>query len=86
MQQAPLNDSSLGPGIGGLVTKAPQPVTSPRTPGLEGQTVVVIGGSSGIGLETARLARRQRADVIITVRDLTTCLTRDPAPTTPPWR
>ena len=26
-------------------------------PQLRGQTVVVIGGSSGIGLETARLAR-----------------------------
>jgi NADPH:quinone reductase-like Zn-dependent oxidoreductase len=28
-----------------------------REPGLLGQTVLVIGGSSGIGLETARLAR-----------------------------
>lgn len=36
---------------------------------LEGQTVVVIGGTSGIGLETARLARRLGADVIITARD-----------------
>ena len=32
------------------------PVT-PREPDLAGQTVVVIGGSAGIGLETARLAR-----------------------------
>ncbi len=36
---------------------------------LSDQTVVVIGGSSGIGLETARSARDQGADVIITARD-----------------
>ena len=36
---------------------------------LLGQTVVVIGGSSGIGLETARLARAKRADIILTARD-----------------
>jgi len=37
-------------------------------PQLSGQTVVVIGGSSGIGLETARLAGRDGAAVIITGR------------------
>src|SRR5215471_6552274 len=36
---------------------------------LLGQTVLVIGGSSGIGLETARLARAKRADIILTARD-----------------
>jgi NAD(P)-dependent dehydrogenase (short-subunit alcohol dehydrogenase family) len=36
---------------------------------LLGQTVMVIGGSSGIGLATARLARAEGADVIITARD-----------------
>jgi NAD(P)-dependent dehydrogenase (short-subunit alcohol dehydrogenase family) len=36
---------------------------------LEGQTVVVIGGSAGIGLETARRAREEGADVIVTARD-----------------
>jgi NAD(P)-dependent dehydrogenase (short-subunit alcohol dehydrogenase family) len=36
---------------------------------LAGQRVVVIGGSSGIGLETARRARAEGADVIITARD-----------------
>ncbi len=36
---------------------------------LTGQTVVVIGGSSGIGLETARRARAEGADVIITGRN-----------------
>jgi NAD(P)-dependent dehydrogenase (short-subunit alcohol dehydrogenase family) len=35
---------------------------------LSGQTVVVIGGSAGIGLETARLARERGAEVIITAR------------------
>jgi NAD(P)-dependent dehydrogenase (short-subunit alcohol dehydrogenase family) len=35
---------------------------------LAGQTVVVIGGSAGIGLETARLARAEGADVILTAR------------------
>ena len=36
---------------------------------LAGQTVVLIGGTSGIGLETARCAGREGADVIITARD-----------------
>jgi NAD(P)-dependent dehydrogenase (short-subunit alcohol dehydrogenase family) len=36
---------------------------------LQGQTVVVIGGSSGIGLETARQARTAGAEIIITARD-----------------
>ena len=36
---------------------------------LDGQTVLVIGGSAGIGLETARLAREKGADLIITARD-----------------
>ncbi|GAA0929189.1 SDR family oxidoreductase [Kribbella koreensis] len=36
---------------------------------LDGQTVVVIGGSLGIGLETARLARAKGAKVIITARN-----------------
>jgi len=36
---------------------------------LDGQTIVVIGGTKGIGLETARLARAEGADLIITARD-----------------
>jgi len=40
-----------------------------REPQLLGQTVVVIGGSAGIGLETARLARREGADIVLTARD-----------------
>jgi NAD(P)-dependent dehydrogenase (short-subunit alcohol dehydrogenase family) len=38
-------------------------------PSLAGQTVVVIGGSSGIGLETARLARSEGAAVVLVGRD-----------------
>ena len=40
-----------------------------REPELLGQTVVVIGGSAGIGLETARRARAEGARVIVTGRD-----------------
>jgi NAD(P)-dependent dehydrogenase (short-subunit alcohol dehydrogenase family) len=36
---------------------------------LLGQTVLVIGGSSGIGLETARRAREEGAHLILTARD-----------------
>jgi NAD(P)-dependent dehydrogenase (short-subunit alcohol dehydrogenase family) len=36
---------------------------------LRGQTVVVIGGSAGIGLETARLARAEGAEVVLAARD-----------------
>nr|WP_221382341.1 SDR family oxidoreductase [Actinoplanes polyasparticus] len=36
---------------------------------MKGSTVVVLGGTSGIGLETARLARAADADVIVTGRD-----------------
>ena len=40
-----------------------------REPELLGQTVVVIGGSAGIGLETARQARVEGADLILIARD-----------------
>jgi len=42
---------------------------TPREPELLGQTVVVIGGSAGIGLETARRARAEGAKVILTGRN-----------------
>ncbi len=42
---------------------------APREPQLTGQTVLVIGGSSGIGLETARRARAEGAEVVITGRN-----------------
>ncbi len=38
-------------------------------PELLGQTVVVIGGSAGIGLETARRARAEGADVVLAARN-----------------
>jgi NAD(P)-dependent dehydrogenase (short-subunit alcohol dehydrogenase family) len=40
-----------------------------RGPELLGQTVVVIGGSAGIGLETAKRARGEGAEVILTGRN-----------------
>jgi NAD(P)-dependent dehydrogenase (short-subunit alcohol dehydrogenase family) len=40
-----------------------------REPELLGQTVVVIGGSAGIGLETARRARAEGATLILTGRN-----------------
>jgi NAD(P)-dependent dehydrogenase (short-subunit alcohol dehydrogenase family) len=51
------------------MTTATSPVPAQRAPELAGQTVVVIGGSAGIGLETARRARAEGADVILTGRD-----------------
>ena len=48
------------------------PTTLPsaqRERDLLGQTLVVIGGSAGIGFETARLARDEGAAVIITARN-----------------
>src|SRR5580658_4248690 len=38
-------------------------------PGLLGQTVAVIGGSAGIGLETARRARAEGAKLILAARN-----------------
>ena len=43
--------------------------TAVREPALLGQTVVVLGGISGIGLETARSARTEGARVVLTGRD-----------------
>ncbi|MGZ6059366.1 MAG: SDR family oxidoreductase [Myxococcaceae bacterium] len=40
-----------------------------RAPELLGQTVVVIGGSAGIGLETARRARAEGANLVLTARN-----------------
>jgi NAD(P)-dependent dehydrogenase (short-subunit alcohol dehydrogenase family) len=51
------------------MTTATNAVSSRREPELLGQTVVLIGGSAGIGLETARRARGEGADVVLTGRD-----------------
>ena len=40
-----------------------------REPELPGQTVVLLGGSAGIGLETARRARGEGAEVILVGRN-----------------
>lgn len=42
---------------------------SQRVPLLSGQTVVVIGGSAGMGLETARQARAEGAKLVLTGRN-----------------
>jgi NAD(P)-dependent dehydrogenase (short-subunit alcohol dehydrogenase family) len=48
----------------------PHPATSTvNTSDLAGQTVIAIGGSAGIGFETARLARDLGAEVILAGRD-----------------
>jgi len=44
-------------------------VSRQRQPELLGRTVVVIGGTAGIGLETARRARAEGASVILTGRN-----------------
>src|SRR3981081_3857088 len=51
------------------MTSGTTPVAAQREPELAGQTVVVIGGRAGIGLETARRARAEGADVILTGRN-----------------
>jgi NADP-dependent 3-hydroxy acid dehydrogenase YdfG len=51
-----------------MTTERVAPPTA-REPELAGQTVVLIGGSAGIGLETARRARSEGAQVILTGRD-----------------
>jgi NAD(P)-dependent dehydrogenase (short-subunit alcohol dehydrogenase family) len=50
------------------MSTAATPTPALREPQLLGQTVVLIGGSAGIGLETARLARAEGADVVLTGR------------------
>jgi NAD(P)-dependent dehydrogenase (short-subunit alcohol dehydrogenase family) len=51
------------------MSTAPTVSSTQHQPELVGQTVVVIGGSAGIGLETARRARAEGADVILTARN-----------------
>jgi NAD(P)-dependent dehydrogenase (short-subunit alcohol dehydrogenase family) len=51
------------------MTTASRPVPVRHQSELAGQTVVLIGGSSGIGLETARRAAAEGADVVLTGRN-----------------
>jgi len=50
-----------------MSTATPSPLR--REPQLVGQTVVVIGGSAGIGLETARLAHAEGATLVLAARN-----------------
>lgn len=50
-------------------TVATVPATSIEIPSLTGQTWLITGGTSGVGLETARSASRHGARVILAVRD-----------------
>jgi NAD(P)-dependent dehydrogenase (short-subunit alcohol dehydrogenase family) len=52
------------------MTTATRPVSVDRKPELLGQTVVLIGGSAGIGLETARRAKSEGAEVVLVGRNL----------------
>jgi NAD(P)-dependent dehydrogenase (short-subunit alcohol dehydrogenase family) len=52
-----------------MTTTATAVSPTQRDPELSGQTVVVIGGSSGIGLETARRARAEGAGVVLAGRE-----------------
>ena len=51
------------------MTPQTTPVSTQREPELLGQTVVAIGGSAGIGVEVARRARAEGAEVILTGRN-----------------
>jgi NAD(P)-dependent dehydrogenase (short-subunit alcohol dehydrogenase family) len=51
------------------MSTAPDVTPPRREPELLGQTVVLIGGSAGIGLETARRARSEGAEVVLVGRD-----------------
>jgi NAD(P)-dependent dehydrogenase (short-subunit alcohol dehydrogenase family) len=44
-------------------------MSTSNEPALAGQTVAVLGGSAGIGLETARLARAAGAEVVLAARN-----------------
>jgi NADP-dependent 3-hydroxy acid dehydrogenase YdfG len=54
--------------IGAIMSIALTYPQIPRKPELLGETVIVIGGSSGIGLETARLGAAKGAKLILTGR------------------
>jgi len=51
------------------MTTTSTPLPTQHEPQLLGRTVVLIGGSAGIGLETARLARAKGPEVVLAARD-----------------
>jgi NAD(P)-dependent dehydrogenase (short-subunit alcohol dehydrogenase family) len=59
---------AYGQGLSRARSTSGCPMIRPMT-SLAGQTVVLLGGSAGIGLETARLARAEGAQVILVGRD-----------------
>jgi NAD(P)-dependent dehydrogenase (short-subunit alcohol dehydrogenase family) len=68
--EAPVEtDVDLGTMMQGGAMSTPTTEHGARGQELLGQTVVVIGGSSGIGLETARRARGEGANVVLVARD-----------------
>jgi NAD(P)-dependent dehydrogenase (short-subunit alcohol dehydrogenase family) len=70
MSKLSANRTSGGGVTSGEFMTTSTPVSSTRRePELLGQTVVVIGGRAGIGLETARRARAEGASVILTGRN-----------------
>ncbi|GAA3717198.1 SDR family oxidoreductase [Nonomuraea antimicrobica] len=52
-----------------VITLAPVPVSSPMPAGLEGRSVVIVGGSSGIGLAAGTLLASIGARVTLVARD-----------------
>src|SRR5262249_54025857 len=66
--QRPRRERLAPPGDQAALAGPRRPMSA-REPELRGQTVVVIGGSSGIGLETARRARVEGAKLILTGRN-----------------
>src|SRR6202021_1725746 len=70
VRRPPTASTRSAPGTpGGNMSTATAAVPVRREPELLGQTVVVIGGSAGMGLETARRARLEGAEVILTGRN-----------------
>jgi NADP-dependent 3-hydroxy acid dehydrogenase YdfG len=67
--EADVNENERG---GNMNSSAGGGSAMAREPELAGQTVVVIGGSAGMGLETARRARAEGARVILTGREAAT--------------
>jgi len=57
------------PPQGGIMTTKTTALRPEREPELVGQTVAVIGGSAGIGFETARRARAEGAGIVLTGRN-----------------
>jgi NAD(P)-dependent dehydrogenase (short-subunit alcohol dehydrogenase family) len=55
--------------IGGVMSASGSTIPTRPGPELLHQTVVIIGGSAGIGLETARRARAEGASIILTGRN-----------------